>query len=112
MGWESVGHFYFNPEALTFGNRALLPSGLQNTQVIVIDEVGPFELQGGGWSDAIENIAEELPQIPLILIVRISLLQSVIEHYSMESVEIIPANDTYLKESVDKIVTHIRKREG
>ena len=43
--------FAFSPDGLALGERALGP-GAFGADVIVVDEVGPFELAGGGWASA------------------------------------------------------------
>ena len=39
-----LGRFYFNQEALALGNEILNPDNLSDKQLIVIDEIGPLEL--------------------------------------------------------------------
>lgn len=41
--------FFFSPDGLAFGNAAL-ERAARETKVIVVDEVGPLELAGGGFS--------------------------------------------------------------
>jgi nucleoside-triphosphatase THEP1 len=107
-GWEKVGHFYVNPHAMFFGEDVLQSSGLLKSPIIAIDEIGPLELNGKGWSKAIENLTVELPQTPLIVVVRSSLLQAVIDHFRIESFEILQAVNENLNESVCKIISAIK----
>ena len=42
------GRFRFDPETLTWGNEALSQS--RDSQLLVVDELGPLEIErGGGW---------------------------------------------------------------
>lgn len=54
--WENLGRFYFNPDALLYGLNILSPKNLCKYDVIVIDEIGPLELSGGGWAPALEKL--------------------------------------------------------
>lgn len=47
------GRFFFRPEALEFAN-AVLVRAAQEAEVAVIDEVGPLELAGGGFSPGLQ----------------------------------------------------------
>lgn len=42
-------HFFFSPEALAFAN-AVLTQAARQAEVIVLDELGPLELSGGGFA--------------------------------------------------------------
>jgi nucleoside-triphosphatase THEP1 len=47
--------FAFDAAGLALGRAALSP-GAQRADVVVVDEVGPFELSGGGWADALDTL--------------------------------------------------------
>jgi len=47
--------FFFSPDGLAFGN-AVLERAAREAEVIVADEVGPFELSGGGFSSGIRTV--------------------------------------------------------
>jgi hypothetical protein len=44
--------------------------------VILVDEVGPFELAGGGWAPAVDDLARGYAG-PVLLVVRTSILDAV-----------------------------------
>lgn len=46
--------FYFNPEAICAGN-AILEKDYPAGSILVIDEAGPLELSGNGWSIGIRH---------------------------------------------------------
>jgi nucleoside-triphosphatase THEP1 len=81
--WESLNRFYINPDGQTFGERALNRPSVHNAQVIIIDEIGPFEMQGKGWAQALEGIVSNL-RVPLVISVRKSLMDEVIRHWSLD----------------------------
>lgn len=66
--------FYFSPEGLRFAKEAILEARARS-QIVVVDEVGPWELQGGGFYPALEGIGTD--GNPLILTVRPHLREEV-----------------------------------
>ena len=47
--------FAFSPEGLALGSKALGPDA-RGADVVLVDEVGPFELAGGGWAPALDDL--------------------------------------------------------
>ena len=77
--------FAFSPEGLALGRRALAEDA-RGADVVVIDEVGPFELSGGGWADALDALVAT-PSSAMLLVVRESVVDAVRAKWgSMESV--------------------------
>jgi nucleoside-triphosphatase THEP1 len=66
--------FAFDADALALGRRALLADS-RSADVVVVDEVGPFELSGGGWADALDRLRDFEGHV--ILVVRESLVEAV-----------------------------------
>lgn len=56
--WIPFRRFYFNPEALRKGMDILLGNGMEESELVVIDEVGPLELNDSGWAPAIERLIQ------------------------------------------------------
>jgi nucleoside-triphosphatase THEP1 len=71
-----VGPFFFDTEVLLQINDALRSSDVDSFNVIIIDEVGPLELSGGGWAPALDHLLTE-KTIPVILTVRPQLADAV-----------------------------------
>jgi len=59
--------YHFSPEGIAFANRVLTRAASE-AQIVVIDEVGPFELSGGGFAPGV--MAVRKARVPLILSVR------------------------------------------
>ena len=80
-GGEKHGRFYFRSEGLSFGCRALRnPLISDKTELLVIDEVGMFELNGEVWAGCIDNlVGKSYP--PMIWTVRHSLVNAVAERW-------------------------------
>lgn len=97
-----LGKYYFNPEAISEGTKILSPQKLADKQLVVIDEIGPLELRGGGWSKAIENITIDV-RIPQLWIVRKSLSQEIASRWNTGDIYIFDIGDSTVNEVLDKI---------
>jgi nucleoside-triphosphatase THEP1 len=67
--------FAFSPEGLALGRRALTDDA-RGADVVVVDEVGPFELSGGGWAAPLDALAHGY-EGRLLLVVRESVVDAV-----------------------------------
>jgi nucleoside-triphosphatase len=81
---EAHGRFYFRPEGLAFGRRALAPPDPRETDLMVVDEVGRFELQGGVWAEQLDRLTAH-PHPPMIWTVRRRLLHTVVERWNIQN---------------------------
>ena len=86
-GWEKFRRFYFNPDGFAFGEKILSPDHLQNVEIIVIDEIGPFELQGKGWRKAIDILCEESNK-PMIWVCRENILKELVVEFDLQSCQV------------------------
>ena len=76
-----TGKYYFNEETIKTGNAILDPENLSETQLIVIDEIGPLELKGQGWSSAIDNLTRNLTT-PQLWIVRKGIIDKITRRWN------------------------------
>jgi nucleoside-triphosphatase THEP1 len=106
-GWNKIGHFYVNPSAISFGKKVLNTINISEFPICIIDEVGPYELLGKGWSDAIQRIVKDLPDKPMIWIVRENLVQTVIRHFGIDNYSLIPATSVQLESTVSELVNFL-----
>jgi nucleoside-triphosphatase THEP1 len=67
--------FAFSADGLDLGQRALGPAS-DDAAVVVVDEVGPFELSGGGWATALDRLAQSCAGT-LVLVARASVADAV-----------------------------------
>jgi nucleoside-triphosphatase THEP1 len=72
--WPQAGPFRFSPEAVAFGLRALAEG--EDADVLIIDEIGPLELGGRGWAEALDRLSRKRRK-PMIWVVRPALLDAV-----------------------------------
>lgn len=79
---KSVGRFYFNDEGLEFGKNILKVQNTKNADYILIDELGPFELKGKGWSNSIEKLSE-INTHTMIWVIRKSLVYDILRRFGI-----------------------------
>ncbi len=99
-GYEKHGRFYFNPFAIKHGEQVLSNiSG--HKRVVVIDEIGPFELDGKVWHNSLVHHLKNTQNI-LLLSVRRKLVDEIIKKYNINSASVYTTQD-----SSDAIVKEI-----
>lgn len=78
-----VGTFYFRPDGIDFGNELLTLKNLSHADFVVIDEIGPWELKNQGWAKGLSSLVRYWEK-PIILVVRESIVDKVIENWSLK----------------------------
>ncbi len=76
------GPFVFIPAGIAFGEQALSSAAAQDPGVIAVDEIGPLELEGKGWSAALSALLSANGGV-LLLVVRPGLIQEVIQRWNL-----------------------------
>jgi len=89
-GVINVGRFYFFDDGIVFGKAALTVANNQHSQIVIIDEIGAWELQGQGWAESLNELILRF-DMPLILAVNTKLVNQVIESWQLQSPLIIEA---------------------
>jgi len=87
-GVPKVGNYYFNPHSLEEGKRWLQIENIEQTDIVVIDEIGPWELRRQGWAKNLTAIVKNYTN-PIILVVRASIVDKVISHWGFQDVSIV-----------------------
>ncbi len=79
-----VGRFFVDEPSLRFALSAI-ERGARDAQVVFVDEVGRWELRGGGLAPAVRTLlrSEALP----VLLVRSELASAVVEAFALAGVE-------------------------
>jgi nucleoside-triphosphatase THEP1 len=81
-GVEQAGRFHFLAEGLVLGRAALERTIEAAPQLVIVDEVGQLELEGGGWSRQVDQLAAERSGLTL-LVVRRQLAARVAQRWSL-----------------------------
>jgi nucleoside-triphosphatase THEP1 len=82
----------------------LSEESLSETLLVVIDEVGPFELQGKGWAASLDRLAAK-EGIILMMSVRRSMVREVIRHWGLEGRIVFDVNGDNPEECARKILS-------
>jgi len=86
-GWQKEGRFYFNPQAIDSGNKWLSQIETHKADFTVVDEMGIFELDGKIWHPLFQRLLDDA-HCPLIITVRESIVEKLIDKYKLSAVEI------------------------
>lgn len=71
-----AGRFRLLPEGIELGEEALRSQAAQAADLVVIDEFGPLELDGGGWRPAVDALVGR-QRGAVLLVVRRELAEAV-----------------------------------
>ena len=102
-GVPRVGRYFFIPEALDFGRNALSVERNLKSQIVLIDEIGAWELQGQGWATSLNELIINY-EMPLIITVRKSFVNLVIENWMLQNPLVIEAKNASIVEIFNEIV--------
>ncbi|MFN3762310.1 MAG: nucleoside-triphosphatase [Anaerolineae bacterium] len=85
-----VGRYLFDPDALAWGAEILTRS--TPCDLLVLDELGPLEMTGGGWAVGMDVLREGHFLLALV-VVRLELVTEVLERFpDAWVVEVTPEN--------------------
>jgi nucleoside-triphosphatase THEP1 len=84
----SVGRFMFRPEGLRAGQATLSVQATAGADVIVVDEVGPWELKDQGWAGPLYDLTLETGT-PMIWVVRSDIMDQVRAHWALQDPRIV-----------------------
>lgn len=80
--WPTDGGFRVNPVGLQVGRAAFRAARDSGATVVVVDEVGPWELAGRGWAAELDALVAEPPPL-LLLVVRRASMAEVLERWRL-----------------------------
>ena len=98
---QKIGRFYFSKKGLSFGEKAL--TAIQDTDLLVIDEIGYLELKGKGWFESIEK-AMENPNLNMIWVVRKRILEEVLQQWQHSNTKVISISTTNINKIAKNII--------
>ena len=84
-GSETMGveRFTMNDAGFNAGRNALDPANNKGNDVVIVDEIGPLELRGRGWSEVLGALLLDT-SATVIIAIRKNLSDAVIEHFGIE----------------------------
>ena len=99
-----IGRFIFEAESFIIASQWLDEHLTDpNIHYILMDEIGPLELVGQGWYQCLCNTLDQLENKTLILVVRRSLIDAVIQHYDLQDV-IVVEKDYFLTSGIGPLL--------
>lgn len=103
---DGIGRFEIEQGGLEFGKRLLSPLFAKNNQVIIIDEIGNLELNDGGWKESLEKLLEQ-SVLCIILSVRSTFVDQVIEKFSLQGCSYFPVSKTSISSAMEVICSRV-----
>lgn len=97
-----VGRFYFSYTGIEFAKNILSVENNLQSQLIIIDEVGPWELENQGWASCINDLLLKT-ETPMIWTVRISIVDKVIENWNLNNYKIFNVTECKSSEIIKYI---------
>ena len=87
-GWIPFRRFWFHPEAFRAGEQWIREAVDSRPSLLVVDEVGPMEMEGGGWSGLLDELTGKR-EILQLWIVRLPLAEEVAVRWGISRKRII-----------------------
>lgn len=101
--WQPMGSFWLNPAGLQLGLEALQPG---HAELVFVDEIGPWELAGGGWTPAIDHLSRA--GVALVVIVREGLVEDVVARWFGARPVFLWSNEVAVSAVADFLVASAR----
>ena len=81
-----IGNYRFSKDVFLWAQNALLNSLDKNLEWLIIDEIGPLELEGKGLEPAVSIILSEDEKYEgnILCVVRDPMLEKFVEHYGLK----------------------------
>ena len=98
--------FTFIDAGFELGNAALRPSAANFAEIIIVDEFGPLEVDGGGWRRGVDLLLRSTDAL-ILLVVRQELVEQVQRLYATITCRLLAATES---QSVDEVITILRNR--
>ncbi|MFM8454303.1 MAG: nucleoside-triphosphatase, partial [Gammaproteobacteria bacterium] len=91
--WLEVGRFRFSAEAFRKACDYLLHAGGKtDAKLLLIDEIGPLELRGEGFSEVLKLLLSEPAGPDILLVVRSELVQEVQAYFGLANARVEPVD--------------------
>lgn len=97
-----VGPFSISSDAYNTGMELIMKATSQNCDVVIIDEIGPWELENRGWAPAVNHILKNT-NLPLILVIRSEICDISLKNWLPANPSIISITDTNPKDAAAQI---------
>jgi len=103
---RKTGRFTFLADGLKLGNAALSKTAIKSTDLIIVDEFGPLELNGRLWRENVDSLLTSSSAL-ILLVVRQELADTVQRIYADFPCRNLAAVES---ESINKVIEMLRDR--
>lgn len=97
--------FEFIEQGFILGKKAIATAMEQSVQLLIVDEFGPLEINGGGWRKTIDSHIESYNGL-VILVVRKELAEQTAKLYPLNTTRIMRASE---KKSIETVLEMLSK---
>jgi len=81
----NIGRYKFSAKAFEWANKILIDCTNKNYETIIIDEIGPLELQGKGFAETLKFLlSHHETKSDLLLVVRENLANDVLDYFGIK----------------------------
>lgn len=102
-GWSQVGRFFVDPAGEKFGHELIREAIKNKLPVVIIDEVGPLEMQNKGWASDIQLLSQHADIIQ-VWAVRNKLVDKVSRKWPFNKYEIMEPGTMSPRALANKLV--------
>ncbi len=102
------GRFVFDEKGIEYGEELLSEAGSRDCDLVIIDEIGPYELKGMGWDKAFEKLLNSCG-CNLLIVVRESLTDIITDRYGLHKPVIIKVSECSAEQAAEIIKKEIGK---
>jgi nucleoside-triphosphatase THEP1 len=100
---SSIGKFKVNSASLDAGKHWLNSNKLYDKELMIIDEVGKWELNNLGWADNLDELSKT-SNTALLLVIRESFVADVISKWNFQNATVFNVNDVKVNDAGEKIM--------
>ena len=103
-GFFKIGRFCFDLNTIIYGEQLI--NSARVGELVIIDEVGRFEIKGFVWGPVLKSVLQSNDH-PIILTIRNSFIEDVLKYFKISNYFIFSMNETP-KEIVEKIMLELQ----
>ena len=88
-----IGKYRFSKKSFDKAIGILLEALNEKTGFIIVDEIGPLELRGFGFSEVLQTLLDKANSpMQIVLVMREALLEDVADHFQLNRFTVTPMN--------------------
>ncbi len=91
----TIGRFLFSKKAFKKAIEILRKGSKEKKGWLIVDEIGPLELKGEGFCEAVNEIAEGNTELKILFVVRDSVFQEAVKFFLLDQLQftVLDKND-------------------